>query len=104
MSGVAVAAFPNCRQAPVNAQEKSRRRRDFPYSSWFRSELVSGLLAWIALAGITLAGVALTLTARILLLLSGFLTTALLLTGLLAWILILLARILVLARHHNLPC
>jgi hypothetical protein len=41
---------------------------------------------------------------RVLLLLSGFLATTLLLAGLLIWILILLARILVLAGHSDLPC
>jgi uncharacterized membrane protein YphA (DoxX/SURF4 family) len=50
----------------------------------------------------------LSLTVRILLLLSGLLATALLLTGLLArilaWVLVLLARILVLSGHRDLPC
>jgi hypothetical protein len=45
----------------------------------------------------------LALTARILLLLSGFLAAALLLARLLARVLILLARILVLIRHQDLP-
>jgi hypothetical protein len=43
------------------------------------------------------------LTVRILLLLSGLLATALLLTGLLTRVLILLARVLVLAGHRDLP-
>jgi hypothetical protein len=46
----------------------------------------------------------LALTARILLLLSGFVAAALLLAGLLARVLILLARILVLTGHQDLPC
>lgn len=46
----------------------------------------------------------LALTARILLLLSGFLTAALLLARLLSGILILLAGILVLTGHCDLPC
>jgi hypothetical protein len=44
-----------------------------------------------------------TLTVRILLLLSGLLATALLLTGLLARVLVLLARILVLVGHSESP-
>jgi hypothetical protein len=51
----------------------------------------------------------LALPIRILLLLSGLLAAALLLTGLLAWVLVLLAwvllaRILVLVGHRDLPC
>jgi hypothetical protein len=46
----------------------------------------------------------LALTARILLLLSGLLAATLLLSGLLTRILILLARILVLIGHRDLPC
>jgi hypothetical protein len=46
----------------------------------------------------------LALTVRILLLLSGLLATALLLAGLLTRVLVLLARILVLAGHRDLPC
>jgi hypothetical protein len=46
----------------------------------------------------------LALTARILLLLSGFLAAALLLAGLLTRVLILLARLLVLVGHRDLPC
>jgi hypothetical protein len=46
----------------------------------------------------------LALTVWILLLLSGFLTAALLLAGLLAGLLILPARILVLTGHQVLPC
>jgi len=45
----------------------------------------------------------LTLTVRILLLLAGFLAAALLLAGLLTRVLILLARILVLIGHRDLP-
>jgi hypothetical protein len=43
------------------------------------------------------------LTVRILLLLSGLLAATLLLAGLLARVLVLLARILVLVRHRDLP-
>jgi hypothetical protein len=45
----------------------------------------------------------LALTVRILLLLSGLLATALLLAGLLTRVLILLARVLILAGHRDLP-
>jgi hypothetical protein len=62
-------------------------RRDFPHSLNSVPELAAALV----------------LTARILLLLSGFLATALLLAGLLARILSLLARILILVRHRDLP-
>jgi len=46
----------------------------------------------------------LALTVRNLLLLSGLLAATLLLTGFLARVLVLLARILVLVRHRDLPC
>jgi hypothetical protein len=46
----------------------------------------------------------LALTVRILLLLSGFLAATLLLAGLLARVLVLLARILVRVGHRDLPC
>ena len=72
---------------------------------------------WRLAAALVLLGRVLPLAVRILLLLSGFLPTALLLAGLLVgililllarllpWILILLlARILVLAGHRDLPC
>ena len=72
---------------------------------------------WRLAAALVLLGRVLSLAVRILLLLSGFLPTTLLLTGLLVrililllarllpWILILLlARILVLAGHRDLPC
>jgi hypothetical protein len=58
-----------------------------------RSELAISLLAWVGF---------LALTVRILLLLSGLLA-ATLLAGLLARVLVLLARILVLVRHRDLP-
>jgi hypothetical protein len=57
----------------------------------------------LALAFARLTG-ALALTARILLLLSGLLAAALLLAGLLTRVLVLLARVLVLAGHRDLPC
>jgi hypothetical protein len=61
--------------------------------------LKEGLMTALALLVRVLA-----LTARILLLLSGFVAAALLLAGLLARVLILLARILVLTGHQDLPC
>jgi hypothetical protein len=69
-------------------------RRDFPALTRF--ELA---IPWRVLA----------LTARILLLLAGLLSAALLLTGLLARVLVLLAwvllaRVRILVRHRNLPC
>jgi hypothetical protein len=60
----------------------------------FRSELAS---AFALLIGV------LALTIRILLLLSGLLAAALLLAGLLVRVLVLLARILVLVIHRELP-
>ena len=60
-----------------------------------RSELAISLLAWVGF---------LALTVRILLLLSGLLAATLLLAGLLARVLVLLARILVLVSHRELPC
>jgi hypothetical protein len=72
----------------ARVQKKSPAfRRDFPHS----------------LNSVPEVAAALVLTARILLLLSGFLATALLLAGLLARILSLLARILILVRHRDLP-
>ena len=74
----------------------------------FRSELASALPLLIGVLALTirilllLSGL-LALTIRILLLLSGLLATALLLTGLLARVLVLLARILVLVSHRDLP-
>ena len=62
-------------------------RRDLPYSLSPVFELAAALV----------------LAARILLLLSGLLATALLLSGLLGRVLILLARILILVRHRDLP-
>jgi hypothetical protein len=59
------------------------------------SELALGLLTRVGL---------LALTARILLLLTGLLSAALLLAGLLTRVLILLARILVLVSHRDLRC
>jgi hypothetical protein len=49
-------------------------------------------------------GVLSSLTARILLLLAGLLAAALLLAGLLTRVLVLLARILILIGHRDLPC
>ena len=62
--------------------------------AWFDEELAT---AFALLIGV------LTLTVRILLLLAGFLAAALLLAGLLTRVLILLARILVLIGHRDLP-
>jgi|ERR1700676_1341955 hypothetical protein len=66
-------------------------RRDFPALAWFTLELA---ILWRLLAG---------LLVRILLLLAGLLTAALLLAGLLVRILVLLARIRVLVRHRRSP-
>jgi len=74
-----------------------------------KSRLSAGLFAVtsygqeLAAALVLLVGL-LALTVRILLLLSGFLAATLLLAGLLARVLVLLARILVLTRHRDLPC
>jgi hypothetical protein len=81
--------------AALSKKESPAFRRDFPYSLSSVSELAAALV----------------LAARILLLLSGLLATALLLPGLLARVLpgllarglILLARILILVRHRDLP-
>ena len=84
-----------------------------PFGGTFQLTLTDRRLA----AALVLLGRVLSLAVRILLLLSGFLPTTLLLAGLLVrililllarllpWILILLlARILVLAGHRDLPC
>jgi hypothetical protein len=76
------------------AKKNPALRRDFPALAYFRYDLVAGLLALIAALTLTLA-----LTVRVLLLLAGLLPAALLLTGFLARVLILLTRILVLVRH-----
>ena len=93
--------------APLVENDKSPAiRRDFLDSAYsigyptnrFNEQLATGLALLVGI----LAG-----TVRILLLLSGFLTTTLLaglLSGLLAWGLILLARILVRIGHRDLPC
>ena len=70
-------------------------RRDFPALADVSSGLALGLLTRVGL---------LALTARILLLLTGLLSAALLLAGLLTRVLILLARVLVLFRHRGLRC
>ena len=75
------------RRSPCAQKKSPAFRRDFPHSLNSVSELAAALV----------------LTARILLLLSGFLAAALLLAGLLARILNLLARILILVRHRDLP-
>ena len=78
------------------AQKKSPAlRRDLPALAYVSSELALGLLTRIGL---------LALTAGILLLLTGLLSAALLLAGLLTRVLIWLARVLVLVRHWDLPC
>jgi len=80
----------------------SRREYWNRTTRWSGFELTAAFALLVA-ATLTLL-VAATLTIRILLLLSGLLATALLLTGLLARVLVLLARILVLIRHRDLPC
>jgi uncharacterized membrane protein YkgB len=70
-------------------------RRDLPELNSFNQELVTALALLIGV---------LALTVRILLLLAGLLTGALLLAGLLGRFLILLTRSLVLIGHRYLPC
>lgn len=85
-----------CNAPSQKSQKKSPAlRRDLPALADVSSELALGLLARIGL---------LALTAGILLLLTGLLSAALLLAGLLTRVLILLARVLVLVRHLDLPC
>jgi hypothetical protein len=90
---------------PQKSQNCSFQKRKTPpfggtfLHSHIRPALFDGELA-TALA--LLVGL-LALTVRILLLLSGFLAAALLLAGLLARVLILLARILILVGHRDLP-
>jgi hypothetical protein len=76
-------------------KEKSRLSAGLSLLSFMGTELATALPL--------LAGV-LTLTIRVLLLLAGLVAAALLLTGLLARVLVLLTRVLVLAGHRDLPC
>jgi hypothetical protein len=71
-------------------------RRDFPVLFWFGAIKLPVAVLFLAL-------LSLALTIRILLLLAGLGATALLLPGFLAWILVLLARVLVLVRHQRSP-
>src|SRR5258707_4272409 len=91
-------AGPAC---PSSASRRKKSRLSAGLSvlslSWFRSELTSALPLLTLLIG------GLALTVRILLLLSRLLATALLLARLLARGLALLAPILVLVRHPDLP-
>jgi hypothetical protein len=66
----------------------------------FRSELTTALTLLVRVLALT---VRVLLTVRILLLLSRLLAAALLLAGLLTRVLVLLARILVLVGHRDLP-
>ena len=80
--------------------ERTKRKvppfgRTFLALVWFKAELLSALPLLIGF---------LTLTIGILLLLAGLVAATLLLTGLLAWLLVLLTRVLVLAGHRRLPC
>src|ERR1700730_1378405 len=80
--------------------ERTKRKvppfgRTFLALVWFKAELLSSLPLLIGF---------LTLTIGILLLLAGLVAATLLLTGLLAWLLVLLTRVLVLAGHRRLPC
>jgi hypothetical protein len=81
----------------------STKRKVPPFGGTFLIPLKLRSELPIAFALNLLIGV-LGLTVRILLLLSGLLAATLLLTGLLARILVLLARILVLIGHRDLPC
>jgi hypothetical protein len=80
---------------PSQNKKSPALRRDLPALADVSSELALGLLTRLGL---------LALTAGILLLLTGLLSAALLLAGLLTRILILLAWVLVLVRHRELPC
>ena|ERR1700744_1750101 len=84
-------------RSPLPKKKSPAFRRDLPADAKLGSELT------LALTLTLLVGV-LALTVRILLLLSGLLATPLLLTRLLPRILVLLARILILIGHRDLPC
>jgi hypothetical protein len=84
-------------------QKTGLKRKAPPFGGTFLIQLNRGSELAITIALTRLIGI-LSLTVRILLLLSGLLATALLLTRLLPWILVLLARILVLIGHRDLPC
>jgi hypothetical protein len=81
----------------ISTKEKSRLSAGPSCSRLIRSELATALTLLIGVLAL------LALTVRILLLLSGLLAAALLLAGLLTRVLILLARILVLVGHRDLP-
>jgi hypothetical protein len=80
-----------------STKEKPRLSAGPSCSRLIRSELATALALLIGVLAL------LALTVRILLLLSGLLAAALLLAGLLTRVLILLARILVLVGHRDLP-
>jgi hypothetical protein len=80
-----------------HAKKSPALRRDFPALAWAGFESAAAFALLIGL---------LALTVRILLLLSGFLSAALLLAGLLVLLtrlLVLLARVLILVGHRDLP-
>jgi len=94
---------------PLKENNKGRiwnaKRKVPPFGGTFLislgSELATALALLIGIRGLTIRVL---LPIRVLLLLPGLLATTLLLTGLLTRILVLLARILVLIGHRDLPC
>src|ERR1700732_2841050 len=83
------------KKASAPPKGKSRLSAGLPPLTSYGQELATALALLVGF---------LALTVRILLLLSGFLAATLLLAGHLARVLVLLARILVLFRHRDLPC
>ena len=86
------------KQPPLPKKKSPAFRRDL--LAQLGSELATALTLLVGFLALTIR----ILPVRILLLLSGLLATALLLAGLLSRILVLLARILVLIGHRDLPC
>jgi hypothetical protein len=93
---------PGRRENPLSQKEKSRLSTGPSADAKLGSELAAALTLLVGF--LALAVRILALTVWILLLLSGLLATTLLLTGFLPGILVLLARILVLIGHRDLPC
>jgi hypothetical protein len=96
---------PHLRTSRAEAMRPKEKPRLSAGPSCFRSDSGSGLATALSL----LVGI-LALTVRILLLLTGLLTAALLLAGFLTWLLgllarflVLLARVRVLIGHRDLP-
>jgi hypothetical protein len=89
------------RPDPYTSRGRDRAKKIPPCGGTFSISLGTGLTVLVT-ALILLSGV-LALAARILLLLAGLLPPTLLLAGFLPRFLVLLARILVLAGHRDLP-